>query len=313
MPANRRRTRIRRWIGTATVIALVSASPFGRRILDGEVAPAALAEPATTPPASPAPFPDGERAPGTITEPEPPPYTPVVAAAPDPPTVTPEASPPPEPPAPEPPPAPTPPPPPTVPEQTPTATPKGTVPAYDKPDGASAGTVSNTYYGIPTVLPVIDGVPGWVRVRRPERPNGSTVWVRDRDVTVGTTPWRIVVQLSGTRLLLFHAGRLMLDAPAGIGTDRTPTPVGEFFVTHHQAPPSPGYGPVVVVTSAHSEVLTSFGGFPDAIVAFHGPVGAEAAIGTAGAKVSTGCVRLLAGDLANLGDVAPGSPVQIMP
>ena len=173
--------------------------------------------------------------------------------------------------------------------------------------------VSDNYYGYPTALPVIDTEPGWLQVRLPYRPNGSTAWVRDTDVETGSTPWRIVVHLSTTRLHLYREGRLVLDAPAGTGTDRTPTPAGEFFVTFHDAPPSAGYGPFVVATSGHSEVLDTFQGFPDAIIAVHGPVGAERAIGSTGAQVSTGCVRLHPADLSRLAEVTPGSPVQIMP
>jgi lipoprotein-anchoring transpeptidase ErfK/SrfK len=193
-----------------------------------------------------------------------------------------------------------------------TATPKGTVQGYAGPGGAPTQPVSDTYYDIPTALPVIERAPGWLHVRLAPKPNGSTAWVRVDDVTTGSTPWRIVVNLSTTRLQLFDAGQQVLDAPVGIGVDRTPTATGDFFVTFLQKPPNAGYGPFVVITSGHSNVLKTWEGFPDGILAIHGPVGADAAIGTTGTKVSNGCLRLHVADQQRLAGVLPGSPVQII-
>jgi len=47
-------------------------------------------------------------------------------------------------------------------------------------------------------------------------------------------------------------------------------------------------------------------------VAIHGPLGADAAIGTTGVAVSHGCVRLHDANLAQLRVVPSASPVQII-
>jgi len=103
-----------------------------------------------------------------------------------------------------------------------------------------------------------------------------------------------------------------MNAPAGIGTTRDPTPTGNFFVAFFAAPPSSGYGAFVIVTSGHSNAISDFEESGDAVVAIHGPLGADRAIGTTGAQVSHGCVRLHESDLVQLRQVPAGSPVDIV-
>ena len=74
----------------------------------------------------------------------------------------------------------------------------------------------------------------------------------------------------------------------------------------------PGWGPFLVATNAHSETISSWQGSGDAFTAIHGPLGADAAIGTEGAEISHGCVRLHVEDLARLAPVPPGAPVAIV-
>ena len=64
-----------------------------------------------------------------------------------------------------------------------------------------------------------------------------------------------------------------------------------------------------MVTSAHSNTISDWEESGDAITAIHGPLGADAAIGTTGARVSHGCVRLHDADLIQLRDVPAGTPV----
>lgn len=113
-------------------------------------------------------------------------------------------------------------------------------------------------------------------------------------------------------LSLYDDGSLVIDAPAGIGTSSTPTPTGSFFVAFLEQAPSPGYGPFIIVTSAHSNVIADFANSGDAIIGIHGPLDADSEIGTTGAAVTNGCVRLHDADLAQLADVLPGSPIQIV-
>ena len=66
-----------------------------------------------------------------------------------------------------------------------------------------------------------------------------------------------------------------------------------------------------MVTSAHSNSITDWELSGDALVAIHGPLGADAQIGTTGAAVSHGCVRLHVNDLERLRVVPIGSPIVI--
>ena len=50
--------------------------------------------------------------------------------------------------------------------------------------------------GMASALPVIGSEPGWLEVRLAQRPNGSTTWVHQSDVTLSNTPYAIVVDLA---------------------------------------------------------------------------------------------------------------------
>jgi lipoprotein-anchoring transpeptidase ErfK/SrfK len=188
----------------------------------------------------------------------------------------------------------------------------------------SAGTVSDNtvpdntvpaeWHGRPSVLPVIATSPGWVRVRLAQRPNGSTAWLPASDVTLGSTPYRIVVNSATTQLALYDKGQLVFSAPAGVGTPDDPTPTGKFFVAFDERPPqpNPGYGPFIIVTSAHSMAIADLEGSGDAVIGIHGPLGEDSEIGTAGARISRGCVRLHDQALERLVVVPPGTPVDIV-
>ena len=77
--------------------------------------------------------------------------------------------------------------------------------------------------------------------------------------------------------------------------------------------PNPGYGPFVLVTSDHSDTISDWQNSGDAIIAIHGPISsnADTLIGTAGAAISHGCVRLHDADLAQLAMLPPGTPVTV--
>jgi len=212
-----------------------------------------------------------------------------------------------------PPPSPTTVPPPQVSPTTATAAPHGSIPTYAAPGSAANGTVG-IWYEYPLVLPVIGQQPGWLQVRVPERPNGKTAWVQSSDVTLSSTPYRIVVTLSTETLRVFKSGYQTLAFPAGIGLPATPTPPGHFFVTVQVPPPSPGYGPFVISTSGHSEAITSWEGMGDALIAIHGPINsyADGRIGATGTRISNGCIRLHDSDLAQLATIPAGTPVDIV-
>ncbi len=189
------------------------------------------------------------------------------------------------------------------------------------PEGAQASQtaggpptlkVPGGWLGAPSVLPVIARQPGWVEVRLAQRPNGSTAWVRAQDVSLATDSYHIVIDLNTMHLQLFNQGRQVADFPAGIGVPADPTPTGAYFVALFARAPSPGYGAFVIVTSAHSNTISDWEESGDAITAIHGSLGSDAAIGTTGAEVSHGCVRLHDADLTQLREVPVGTPIDIV-
>jgi len=202
---------------------------------------------------------------------------------------------------------------PVVPVSTQLATPKGEVPTFDKPGGTQIGKVG-LWYGYKMTTPVVEREPSgvWLRVMLPERPNGSTAWVRSSDVTLSSTPYRIVLKLGETRTHVYKDGFEIFNVPVGIGRDRTPTPQGTFFVAVIEKPGHAGYGPVVLDLNAHSEAIQSWQGMGDAITAFHGPFGAQDIIKSGGGKVSNGCVRMLNEDQLKMGVITLGTPVDIV-
>jgi lipoprotein-anchoring transpeptidase ErfK/SrfK len=192
------------------------------------------------------------------------------------------------------------------------ATLPGNVQGYAAPGGTASQIVPGSWLGAVSELPVIATAPGWLEVRLAQRPNESTTWIQSTDIGLTNTSYRIVVDLATEHLELFYQGQLVLNAPAGIGTPTDPTPTGTYFVALFAQAPSPAYGPFVLVTSAHSDAIADWDGSGDAVIGIHGPIGADAEIGTTGAAISHGCVRLHDSDLAQLRTVPPGSLVEII-
>ena len=189
-----------------------------------------------------------------------------------------------------------------------------TAPKYASPGQLAVGTVPATWFGRPSILPVIAAKPGWVRVRVAQRPNGATAWLPASDVTFSSTPYRIVIDTASMRLALYDQGRLVFAAPAGIGTRDDPTPAGDYFVAFDEQPPqpNPGYGPFIMVTSAHSPEISDWEGSGDAVIGIHGPLGDDTEIGSTGARVSHGCIRLHDQALERLTAVPPGTPIDVV-
>lgn len=202
---------------------------------------------------------------------------------------------------------------PEVPVTTMLATPDGVIRAYDTPAGNDIGTVG-TWYGHPMTMPIVQESGEWLLVRRPERPNGSIGWVRRSEVTITSTAYRIVIRLPETRLFVYKDGFELFSAPVGIGKDSTPTAPGSFFVAVIETPGPHGYGPIVLDTSGHSETIRSWQGSGDAITALHGPISASSAarIGTTGARISNGCIRMHTEDQLKLDVIPLGTPVDII-
>jgi lipoprotein-anchoring transpeptidase ErfK/SrfK len=185
--------------------------------------------------------------------------------------------------------------------------------AYAQPTTTSqvVGTFSpKTSYGLTRTMLVTGVRPGWYQVLVPQRPNDTSGWIQQADVTTSTTTYKLTVQLSSHHLWLTNAGKPVLDTPAVIGTGATPTPTGLFYVTDPvdlRTNPNTAYGVFALGLSGYSNVLTSFEGGPGQI-AVHGTNNAA----QVGQSISNGCVRIPNPDILQIAAVVPlGTPVQI--
>ena len=166
-----------------------------------------------------------------------------------------------------------------------------------------------TSHGGPLVLLVKERRPGWEKVYLPVRPNGSTGWVRDRQVALALNPYRIRVSLGEHTITVWKGAKVIHRGPAGVGRSVVPTPVGTYFLTGLMAQPNPwgAYGPYAFGTSAFSNVLYSFGGGPGQI-GLHG-TNNPASLGT---NASHGCIRISNAGITKLARILPlGTPLRI--
>ena len=182
---------------------------------------------------------------------------------------------------------------------------------YAKPSGPVARTFANPQpSGAPLVFLLAKDDGEWLRVYLPARPNGSTGWVREKDVNVRGVSYRIDVLRGAHKLRLYEYEKLVKEFPVAIGTNRTPTPGGTFYLKELLQPPNPNgdYGPYAYGLSGFSNVLTSFNG-GDGVIGIHG-TNRPSVIGT---DVSHGCIRLRNADITYLARRLPlGTPVRIL-
>ena len=167
--------------------------------------------------------------------------------------------------------------------------------------------------GTPNLLTVLGTRTGrdgrlWVEVRLPVLPNGRIGWVLRRSLgPYETVDTHLIVDRARFRVTLARRGRIVFSADAGVGTDASPTPAGEFAVRNELTRyASPFYGPIAFGTTARSAVLTDWpgGGF----VGIHGTDAPQLIPG----RVSHGCIRLRNSDILRLARLMPvGTPVTI--
>lgn len=186
------------------------------------------------------------------------------------------------------------------------------IPGYSSPGGKQVRVVSDRWLGAPVITPIIGISDGYYKIRLPMRPNESTTWVKATDVLVTSTPYRIIINLKTTHLQLLKLGTVVYKFPIGVGVAADPTPTGNFFVTFYATSDGPGYGPWMMMTSAHSNAILNWSGTGDALISLHGPLGADRLIGKTGARVSHGCIRLHIADQKKLIVVPDGTPIQIV-
>ena len=194
------------------------------------------------------------------------------------------------------------------------ATLRGSATTYASPAGAAARWVPGTWHRARSILPVVKARPGRVEVRLAQQPNGSKAWVPAKDVELSTIPYRIVINLATKHLSLYKDDRKVFSTSAGVGTTTDPTPTGHYFVALLETPPKVdvGDGAFIMVTSAHSDTISNWDHSGDAVIGIHGPLDSDEEIGTAGAQISHGCIRLHERDLLRMRDVPPGSPIDIV-
>jgi lipoprotein-anchoring transpeptidase ErfK/SrfK len=184
---------------------------------------------------------------------------------------------------------------------------------FDAPNGTKVVTTlsARTDYRQPRTLLVTEQQPGWLKTLLPIRPNGSSGWVRDTDVTLSESPYKIKVDLSDHHLWMWKDGEQVLDTPVVIGRPSTPTPLGIFYITDPvdlRANPNTAYGAYAIGLSGFSEVLFEFNGGPGQI-AIHGTPTPQ----DVGKDLSNGCVRMPNDMILEIAKVAPlGTPVEIV-
>jgi lipoprotein-anchoring transpeptidase ErfK/SrfK len=129
-------------------------------------------------------------------------------------------------------------------------------------------------------------------------------------VTTSRTPYRILVQRCSRQLTLYKLGAPVFSAPVAIGKEKTPTPLGDFYVDFTEAwRPTSVYGPWLVSVSGFSEVYDKFGKGGVGQIGIHGTQAAT----SVGKPTSNGCIRMHNEDITRLASlVVAGTPVRIV-
>ena len=186
---------------------------------------------------------------------------------------------------------------------------------YDTPGATepSDSMTNPTSEHVPLAFLVKDhGPTGWLHVQVSRRPNERMAWIHSSDVSVRGVDNRIVVQRQSHLLTVYQGttDTALFQAPVGNGADRTPTPLGNFFIDIVVKVDNPrgAYGPFQLSVAGFSDVLQSFDGGVGQI-AIHGTNHPELIPGF----ISNGCVRMNNDDVTQVAALAPvGTPVSII-
>lgn len=151
---------------------------------------------------------------------------------------------------------------------------------------------------------------GWIQIRIPGRPNGRVGWVpREALHRFRATRWLIVVNRRQLRMTAYWNGERRWRRPVGIGTRRTPTPAGRFWIRERikvSRRDSP-YWPYALGTSNYSTLSEWPGG---GVVGIHGDWNQPELIP---GRPSHGCIRLRDRDMVWLARHVPvGTPLRIL-
>jgi hypothetical protein len=188
-----------------------------------------------------------------------------------------------------------------------------TVSYSSAPGGPAVGHLArSTRWAGPTSLPVIGQQNGWLQVALPTRPNGSTGWVQQQNMSVTTTAYHLVISICRRSLTVYQAGQPTYSAPVGVGRPQWSTPTGPTFVDTIVSTPRRQlgiYGPYVLIMGTHSNVFTEFDG-GDGTVAIHGYPSDPGS--TAGVASSHGCVRANPQTIDVVRQLPAGTPIDII-
>ncbi len=186
---------------------------------------------------------------------------------------------------------------------------------FDAPDGDPVtfefAVTNPTFFGNPLVLMVTDRTDdgAWLKVQVPVRPNGTEAWIRAADAEVSSHRYHAEIDVTARTVRVWNGDELLVETAAVVGTERTPTPLGRFFV-NDLVPKAPtgAYGPYVLSLSGFSEALESFdGGLP--VIAIHGTNRPD----LLGQARSNGCIRIPNEVIEVLAGTVPmGTPVDIV-
>jgi L,D-transpeptidase-like protein len=148
----------------------------------------------------------------------------------------------------------------------------------------------------------------WVRVRLPGRPHGRMGWVaRDALGPYRVARTFVLVDKQRLRLTVYRGRRVIFEAPVGIGSPRTPTPAGRFWIREKlRIDRIPWYGPRAIGTSAYT--VGPSGWRRGGVVGLHGTDEPWLIPG----RPSHGCIRLRNEDIVRLYRLIPrGTPVEV--
>ncbi len=183
---------------------------------------------------------------------------------------------------------------------------------YNAPGGTLVKTIASPlpFSHMAAVFKVLDqGVPGWLHVSLPTRPNGSTGYIKTTDVNLFTNDWSIDVDVAAHWMTVYQGKDVFLDTAVVTGVSHTPTPLGDFFLEEAVWERNPGgyHGPFIFGLSAHSEILMTFDG-GDGQIGIHGTNFPQ----LMGTSASNGCIRVTNDIIVKLAHVLPmGVPVHL--
>jgi lipoprotein-anchoring transpeptidase ErfK/SrfK len=164
---------------------------------------------------------------------------------------------------------------------------------------------------LPEVYLVLDGKVDaagdqWLHIRIPMKPNGRTGWVPvDMMSQLYVVRTALTISRSAKKATLRKNGRVIWQAPVGVGKSGTPTPTGNFWIRELLRGGNGVYGPWAFGTSAYSNIR-EWRGAP--VVGIHG----TNEPGLIPGAPSHGCVRVRNNKISQLAKLMPiGTPVEI--